>query len=395
MKRFPILILMFLLVLLLAVIVWRVAGSQDHMLNSDFFTFWLGGKMIGEGQNPFNPVLWKAGHELAGSTWLENLIYCYPLPLAYLTIPFGVLPIALAAPVWLFLSACSMILAILIIQSHTRDGLQVNRLFPIILGLALFRPVLTTIRNGQLGGFYLLIIVAVLFYAEKKKWIIVGLLSALLYIKPTLGLPIVGLFFIWFFKNNGIKGILANLLAAGGVLIISVIHQPGWINSFFSIGIRKGSDVFMITPTIWGVTGQLCSMNSGCTEIAGAILFILIAIIGMTIFWRYSKRMNIWLAGSAAILIALLITPYLWAYDQVLLILPILYISNTLVRIKARYIIVSLLPILFSVISLLLLYIASINGQDVNSIILTLITTGVLIWVDILERKHEYGPITS
>ncbi len=36
--------------------------------------------------------------------------------------------------------------------------------------------------------------------------------------------------------------------------------------------------------------------------------------------------MNIWLAGSIAILIALLITPYLWAYDQVLLILPILYI---------------------------------------------------------------------
>ncbi len=123
------------------------------MLNSDFFTFWLGGKMIGEGQDPFNPVLWKAGHELAGSTWLENLIYCYPLPLAYLTIPFGVLPIALAAPVWLFLSACSMILAILIIQSRTKGWSQVNRLFPVILGLALFRPVLTTIRNGQLGRF--------------------------------------------------------------------------------------------------------------------------------------------------------------------------------------------------------------------------------------------------
>ncbi len=35
----------------------------------------------------------------------------------------------------------------------------------------------------------------------------------------------------------------------------------------------------MITPTIWGVTGGICSLNSGCTQIAGAILSILIAVI--------------------------------------------------------------------------------------------------------------------
>ena len=395
MKRNRVWFLILLAIPILAIIAWAVARSQNHMQDSDFLTFWLAGKFIITGQDPFDPILWKASHGLAGSNWLENPFYCYPLPLAYLTIPFGIIANRLAAPIWLFFSACSIILAILIIQSRRRDGLHVNQLFPVILGLALFRPVLTTIRNGQLGGFYLLILVASLIFAEKKKWILLGLLSALLYLKPTLGLPIMGLLFIWLLKNNGFKGILANLLAAGSILTISVIHQPGWINSFFSIGLRKGSDVFMITPTIWGVTGQFCRMNSGCTQIAGAILFILIALIGMTIFWKYSKRMNIWLAGSAAILIALLITPYLWAYDQVLLILPILYISNILVRIKTRYIIVSLLPILFSVISLLLLYIASINGHDVNSIILTLITTGVLIWVEILERKHEYGPITS
>ena len=105
--------------------------------------------------------------------------------------------------------------------------------------------------------------------------------------------------------------------------------------------------------------------------------------------------MNIWLAGSIAVLIALLITPYLWAYDQVLLILPILYITNALAGIKTPYIIVSLLPILFTMISLLLLYLATLNGHDVGSILLTLIIAGALIWTEIRMRKQENGPITS
>ena len=218
------------------------------MLNSDFFTFWLGGRMIGQGQDPYDPILWKAGHDLAGSTWLENPIYCYPLPLAYLTFLIGVLPITLAGPVWLFLSACSILLAILILQSRRRDGLHWNQFFPVILGLAFFRPVLTTLRNGQLGSFFLIVLVAALFFAEKKKWIIVGILTALLYLKPTLGLPILGLLFIWFFRNNGRKGILVNVLAAVSVLMVSLIHRPGWVSSFFSVGLSKGSDVFHEDP---------------------------------------------------------------------------------------------------------------------------------------------------
>jgi hypothetical protein len=218
---------------------------------------------------------------------------------------------------------------------------------------------------------------------------------ALLYLKPTLGLPILGLLFIWLIKNNGIIGILANLLVSGGVLAISIIHQPGWVSAFFSIGLKKGSDAFMITPTIWGVAGKFCGLNSGCTQITGLVLFILIALMGMAIFWMYSTRMSIWLAGSAAILIALLITPYLWAYDQVLLILPILYISNTLARIKTPYFIVSLLPIMFTILSLVLLYLASIKGHDVSSILLTIITGGLLIWAEIRMRKYENGSIVN
>lgn len=374
--------------LLVAVI---VARSQNHMLDSDFFTFWLGAKLVGQCQNPYDPVLWKAGHLLAGSTWLENPIYCYPLPLAYLTAWIGIIPMQIAGPVWLFLSVGSILAGILVLQSTRAGGRQLRNVFPVLLGLALFRPVLTTIRNGQQGGFYLLALVLILYFAEKRKWVTAGLITALLLLKPTLGLPILGLLFIWLYKNRGGKAILVSMLAVCGALLFSVINQPGWPSAFLSVGLQKGSDVFMFTPTIWGIAGSICRMDFGCARTTGSIFFILLTIAGMFMFWKYSSRWNSWLAGSVAILVGLLITPYLWAYDQILLIIPILHITSLMAKLKVRYLYVSLVPLIFSFISLLLLFAAMYIGKDVGSILLTLIVGGILVWLEMYSRKKENG----
>ena len=371
---------------------WKVAESQNNLINSDFFTFWLGSKLVLAGQNPYDHSIWLLGHQLAGSTWLENVIYCYPLPLAYLMIFLGAMPIQLASPVWLFLSACSILGAIIVLQSRREGGLQLKHLFPIILGLALFRPILTTIRNGQIGSFILLIIVLILFFVDKKKWIVVGLLSTFLYLKPTLGLPILGLLFIWLIRNNGLKAIFTNAITFSIIMSISIIHQPTWLSSFLTIGLSKGSDVFMITPTIWGISGLFCGLNPGCTGVLGSIIFFIITFSAIFIFWRYSKRWNIWLSGSIFVLLSLLITPYLWVYDQVLLILPLLYFTTTLARINSRYLVISLIPILFTVISHFLLFFAVTNQHDIFSILLTIYTGVLLFLVEYWQRKTVNGP---
>ncbi len=391
MKQIKYFLISLLLIVFVAIIAWKIAESQNNMLNSDFFTFWLGSKLVLAGQNPYDPSIWLLGHQLAGSTWLENAIYCYPLPLAYILIFIGVMPIQLASPVWVFLSICSILGAIILLQSRSKDGLQLKHLFPIILGLALFRPIFTTIRNGQIGGFILLVIVLVLFYTEKKKWIVVGLLSTLLYLKPTIGLPILGLLFIWLIKNNGLKAIITNVITSSIILGISILQQPDWVYSFLKIGLSKGSDVFMITPTIWGISGLSCGLNPRCTVFVGSTIFTFITISAVILFWKYSKKWSIWLSGSIFVLVSLLITPYLWVYDQVLLLLPIIYFTSTLSQINNRYLVISLIPLLFTLISQVLLYLAVINQHDVFSILLTIFTGGAILLVEYWKRKTTNG----
>jgi hypothetical protein len=301
------------------------------------------------------------------------------------------MPINLAGPIWLFLSAMSVIAAVLILLMRSKEGMQLKYILPMIMGFALFRPVLVTIRNGQPGSFYLLIIVLVLLLINRQKWAAAGLLSIPLYLKPTLGLPFLGLLFIWLLRNHGWKTIASNFVGAGVVLVFSFLHQPQWVSAFLEIGLQKGSDVFMLTPTIWGIAGLSCGMDVDCTTFAGAITFIFSSLAAIIITITYAKDWSIWLAGSLFVIATLLITPYLWAYDQILLILPIMTIVHTLHEIKAKYLVISLLPLFFAGISLLLLTLAMGKQHDVFSILLTVIT-GVLIYLTVIRyRKANNG----
>ena len=147
----------------------------------------------------------------------------------------------------------------------------------------------------------------------------------------------------------------------------------------------------MITPTLWGLAGLSCGMDADCTTIVGAITFIILSIAAILLTIKYAKSWSIWMAGSLFVLLTLLITPYLWAYDQILLILPIMTIVHTLHELKAKYLVISLLPLLFASISLLLLTLAIGQQHDVFSILLTLIT-GVLLYLAVIwYRKKKNG----
>ncbi|MGA7607447.1 MAG: hypothetical protein WCA79_16135, partial [Anaerolineales bacterium] len=85
---------MILAVILLGVIFYLKAMQnyihQDYT-NANFFFFWLAGRMMWTGQNPYNATQWLAGHDAYGATWKPNQIFPYPLPLAFLMAPLGLI----------------------------------------------------------------------------------------------------------------------------------------------------------------------------------------------------------------------------------------------------------------------------------------------------------------
>ena len=90
---FPIILAAF--IPLFGISAWIIVSALDYQ-NSDFFTFWLAGRLLSNAQNPYNSGLWLEGHRLYGAEWVPNSILPYPLPLALITLPLGLYPLKTA-----------------------------------------------------------------------------------------------------------------------------------------------------------------------------------------------------------------------------------------------------------------------------------------------------------
>ncbi len=81
------------------IIARTIVNSVDYH-NSDFFTFWLSGRLASQGLNPYDRQFWIAGHHQYGATWMPNETFIYPLQVSLLFIPLGLLDLFQAYILW-------------------------------------------------------------------------------------------------------------------------------------------------------------------------------------------------------------------------------------------------------------------------------------------------------
>ena len=76
-----------LLLFVLAGLFWvayTLTQTQNGMRDSDFFSLWAAGRLLGSGINPYNEVAWLDIHEAESTAWISDPTFLYPLPLALL-----------------------------------------------------------------------------------------------------------------------------------------------------------------------------------------------------------------------------------------------------------------------------------------------------------------------
>lgn len=101
----------FLLIPFLAALFFIIAVALVNPVeypNSDFFTFWLAGRLFSLGQDPYNSQAWVSGHHRFGATWIPNPTFVYPMPLSLLFAPLGLFPLYQAFIAWDVLSQFMM-----------------------------------------------------------------------------------------------------------------------------------------------------------------------------------------------------------------------------------------------------------------------------------------------
>lgn len=395
-------VLLILLVLgLFFVIAQKIVEASDYA-NSDFFSFWLAGRMLLTGENPYSANAWIAGHQQFDATWISDQTFLYPLTLAVFFIPFGVLRLKQAYVLWIFLSQ-STILAVLytLFFRLWRSPKVVHFIFPVLSAVVLFRPVWITLRNGQLGAWFLGLLTLIVYFWERKNWVIGSIFLPFLALKPQLGIPILIFLGIWLLAHRHYVSILAIL---GTTLLLfgaGWLVQPGWVNEFIAISANKSFQVFGYQPNLWGVSNYICSFQPSCATIlgiGGGIFFTL-----FTLFIVLRKDIYPAFMIGLVTTTALILTPYTWVYDQILLILPLslltIYFSNA----GYSYLVSALTFLFTSIAALALIFVAMLLGLDIWSVMIPILVFGLLLWLYgkaprsqlVMPEKPTQNPPTS
>lgn len=327
-----------LLVALLPFFALIAINNERHVdyVNNGFFTFWLSGRLQAGGLHPYSSSDWVNGHHQYGATWIPNQIFPYPLPLALITVPFGLLPISSAYIVWDILAQVLIAACILWLARHW-SGLN-RQLFVIfvLLAASLNGNIYLGLMTGTFAALFLVFLILGLYFLETGRPVLAGVMLAGLALKPPL-LTVTALIGLWLLFRRNWRAIGGIGLGGLGLLLVGLLQDPAWLVKFKAagdnlLGMRLGNQ-----PTIPSYTRLLCRAEPGCTYVTYALAALLLVGLFAWLLWNKRAQLTPLMAFSAAIAAGVLLPPYLWSYDYTLLVIPVCYISFELIRRRSSY----------------------------------------------------------
>ena len=359
----------------------QVGAARVYFPNTNLFKLWLAGHLVGFGSNPYSSHDWFTGHTAFGATWIPERIFLYPLPLAYLLVPLGWLALSQAYSVWAFLTLLATTASLfLLIDLWEENRLKIFAL-PMMVALFFFAPMLEAPGKGTVGGLLLLVLVFSIYLFNHRRWAAGGMLTTLLLVKPSFGAPTLFLCGLWLISRREWRGIIG--MAAGSLLLygLGAVADVQWVVKFLSIGQQKMGEYLGLQPTLMNLAGFICRKSLGCSIGLGMSVSLILVAVTAYMFFRKDKPLNALEAMSLILTVSVLITPYIWSYDFLLLIIPLSWLVYQMIRRTASYWIPISFLIILDLAAGLGLHLQSMSPQkDLWNIILPLILLVLIIW---------------
>lgn len=368
-----------MVLVLAAVFFWKAEQNylrQDYV-NSNFFSFWLSGHMVWTGQSPYDAAQFKAGFDAAGATYRPSRILQYPLPLMYFMAPIGALPVGLGYIVWQFIS--EVIIAVCVFLLLRLVHRPTWLVLPISIFLLFFGPVYLTLQIGAVGAIALLSVALAVVCLETDRPLLGGLALSLTLLKPPQALTLLALAGVWFLVRRQGKAIAG--LVLGGLVLLAVwlLREPQGIAKF------RGSSDFLLGHSL-GVQSNLfsfaylaCGRSQPCMWIAGSIAALAVLALGAYILWLKRARWTDWQAFSFIVPLGFLTALYLYEYDQILYMIPMIWIAARLLARPRPYLLLFAALVSIDLVSLIALAVTAYTQVDIPSIATTLLVLGAFL----------------
>lgn len=333
---------------------WNIAILNEQRVdyvNNGFFKFWLAGQMTWTPAHPYSLEDWEAGHRLNGSTWMDEKRFAYPLPLALLMSPLGLLPIETAYILWVFAAQLLIAGCLLWLATHW-EGLN-RRLYVLFLlvAAALNGNIYLGLMTGTVAALFLVFLTLGLFFIEKRCDLRAGFCLALVVLKPPL-VTILALLGLWLLFSRRWRVIGGMALGGLSLLVVGFLQDPQWLQKFLGtgdslLGMRLGHQ-----PTILSYARLACGGNLTCAMTGYALSALAFVVLFAWILWKNHAKLTPLMAFSLAIPLGVLLPPYIWSYDYTLLVIPVAYAAFELVRRQRTYIYATLFLLVLTALSL-------------------------------------------
>ncbi len=295
--------------------VWfsNLVSSKGYTIVTDFTVFWAVSRLALEGQATgayFLPNL-RLALESIDPAIIGNYGWFYPPSYFLIILPFGLMPLL---PAYLVFMLSSLAGYVTVIHSifWRREALWV---------LAGFSGIWLTLRFGQNSFLTASLAGAGLLFLERRRPILSGVFIGLLCIKPHLaGLFPLALVAVGAWRTFITAAIVACLSMAVAVSVFGTETMGAWIHGMNIV--KEWTETGIMSWTAMPTVFSMLRLLKVPVEPA-YIGHTIVAIAAAFTVWKIWRQCDNWPLRSAALVTStMLISPYLYEYDLVWLVLP-------------------------------------------------------------------------
>ncbi len=270
-------------------------------------------------------LLAETGRNMSGAV----IKFFYPAAFGWVFLPLTAFPLLWAYVVWSLLGVGFLIGSIYLLRDQTAGpGPALSVL--ILAGMSFF-PILECLLQGQSSLFFLFLLACFYVLSGGKRDFVAGLILGAMFLKPQLPILLLLVLFLQR-KWRVVAGCLVSvlLLVLISVLTIGPTQLPGYLASAPQILEDPGIRVELM-PNLRGTLHRVDSWlglgMAGTTLWWASILLSLTCLLGFVPGWllrrdRSDSALPLMMAQS--VLLGLLLTPHLFAYDLALGVAPFL-----------------------------------------------------------------------
>jgi hypothetical protein len=292
----------------------------------DFVEYWAAGRLIAQGDNPYDIDRMHDMERLVGRTEPGILMWNPPWTLP-LVLPFGLLEVRVAHLLWLVMHVAVLGFCadrLWLLYGGDRDRRWVSWLIALT-----FLPSLFALTAGQITPLVLLGAVGFLFFMERKQETLAGVAAVLIGVKPHLAYLFWIALALWSVRERRWKSLAAGSVAGLALTAIPLLFNSHLLQDYWHAMTQKPPAQYR-SPTI----GTVLRLAFGEDQFRLQFLALIPGLLWFVPHWWIHRREWTWKAHLPLLLtVSVLTTAYGgWPFDLVLLLLPVLHAATVAAR---------------------------------------------------------------